>query len=279
MTRSYYYLVAGLPDLLLDEGKSFPPFADSADEIASHMEQSDADLITFIRHPFDNHNLARLLGGGSEPFDPRGNFSEEELTAEAKTPDRLAAYMVKFLEDHHEGRESYPGFGIQDQLTWLFLEEAFESPNDFIREWYAFDSSLRNVLTALNLREQQSGGTGADARRELERVVVGGSEVTEQLLKAGGADIALSGVAPWVERLLSADRQDLVGFEKTIDELRWRMLDELTIFTGFQVETVLAFFQKLLLVERWMAIDPVEGKQWFERLVEEMKTGVDAVAE
>jgi hypothetical protein len=278
MSRSYYYLVAGLPDLLLDEGKSFPSFGEIAGEMASHMESSDAALVAFVRYPFDNRNVARLLTKGREPFDPRGNFSEEELAAEVKAPDRLPAYMVEFLEEHREGRDPYPGFGIYDQLMWSLLAEAFESDNVFVREWFEFDSDLRNVLTAVNVREH-AGGTGLDMRRELERALVGRTTVTEQILKAGGADVALSGVAPWVERLLSVERHDLVGFEKTIDELRWRMLDELTIFADFQVETILAFLQKLLLVERWMALDPVEGKQWFDRLVEQMKTGATAMTE
>jgi len=51
------------------------------------------------------------------------------------------------------------------------------------------------------------------------------------------------------------------------------MLDELTTFAYFQVETILAFCIKLMLVERWMKLDPVSGRQKLEQLIAQMRKG------
>ena len=70
----------------------------------------------------------------------------------------------------------------------------------------------------------------------------------------------------------------LLDLEKNIDLLRWDYLNELTVFTYFQIETILAFYIKLGIVERWQGLDPAVGEQHYTKLVEELKSGfyVDA---
>lgn len=271
---SYYYLVSGLPDLALDETKNPPDYRQFVDDLAAQMEPEDAGLVRCIRYPYDNHNLANVLVETRTGFDERGNFTQEQIAEEAKNPEHLPGYMVAFLDARKEGKEPHPEHTIRDQLTWLFLEQALESPNEFIRDWFSFDMNLRNVLAAANMR-RQAEKAGGDYRASLEGVLVCRNEVTEQLMRSSAPDFALGGTLPWIERVLSLPADNLVERERGIDDLRWDTLNELTTFSYFETEVLLAYCIKLAMVQRWLGLDPDEGKKRLEHLVSEMRTGVN----
>ncbi|MBD3242052.1 MAG: DUF2764 family protein [Chitinivibrionales bacterium] len=274
MSRSYYYLVSGLPNLALDETKNPPDYRQFVTDLATHMAPEDAELVRFIRYPYDNHNLANILLESRTGFDERGNFTQEELAEEAKSPERLPAYMVAFLDARKEGKEPHPDHTIRDQLTWLFLEQACASSSEFIRDWFTFDTDLRNVLAAVNMR-RQAEKHGGDYRAALEGVLVCRNEVTEQLMRSSAPDFALGGMLPWIERVLSLPVDNLVERERGIDDLRWDTLNGLTTFSYFETEVLLAYCIKLAMVQRWIGLDPDEGKKRLDRLVSEMRTGVN----
>ena len=277
MSRSYYYLVAGLPDIVLDESKNVPDYSDCLEDIGELVHPDDVALLRILRYPWDNYNLAGLLTGAQQEFDSRGNFTAEGLADEAKSPEHLPGYAVDFLEMRKDGKEPFPGYTVYDQLTWLFLDTAAAHPNVFMREWFGFESDLRNVLAAVNIRRgaQESGG---DYRSSLSTVIIGQRDVAEQVTRSTAPDFGLGAMAPWAERVLSLSYDDLVARERALDDLRWATLNDITTFSYFQVEAVLAFCVKLALVHRWMRLDAAEGKKRFEVLIEEMRTGVDVPA-
>lgn len=278
MSGNYYYLVAGLPDLVLDENKNVPDFAEFVADLSEQMEPADVALLTFLRRPYDNCNLAALLEERDEPFDTRGNFTQEELTEEIKAPERLPAYAEQFLESRNEGKEPFQGYTVHDQLTWLFMDVAREHDNEFVREWFGFECDLRNLITAANLRSQFEA-SGGDYRVALNTALVCRTDVVDQIMRSSAPDFSVGTMLPWAEKVLSASTEDLVSRERTIDDLRWSVLNELTTFSYFQTETILAFCIKLAMVHRWMLLDAAEGKKRFEQLVEEMRTGAEAPVE
>ena len=190
-----------------------------------------------------------------------------------KFPESLPAYAAAFLETHREGRPVAPGLALLDQITWLFYEEMFGHRNAFLREWFLFDCNLRNLLAALAVREAAERSS-QDPRAALASALVGRTDVTEQILRSTAPDFGLGGMAPWSARVLALPRGDLVAFEKGVDTLRWQTLDELSVYSYFGIEMVLAFCLKLAMVERWMGLDAAEGKGLLEKLVDELRTGV-----
>jgi hypothetical protein len=276
MSRSYHYLVAGFTDLLLDETRGPVSLAGALAECAEQLEGDDRELLKTIQYPFDNNNIVALLTGTGAPFDMRGVFSSEDLAQELKVPLALPDYATRFVEAYREGRELFPGLAPIDQLSWLFYEEMTAHPNEFVRDWYAFERDLRNVLAARGVREIAQS-RGEDYRARLQTVIVGRSDVAEQLLKSSAPDFGLAQVAPWAERVFALRRDHMVDYAKGIDSLRWSVLDSLTQFTYFQAETVLALCLKVAMVERWQSLDAQEGKKRLEQLVNQTKSGAGAV--
>lgn len=58
---SYYYLVAGLPDLSLDDAKLSCTLSDFKSEIYPALSEKDRKLVDLLFLRFDNKDLLRLL--------------------------------------------------------------------------------------------------------------------------------------------------------------------------------------------------------------------------
>ena len=76
----YYYLVAGLPELTLEDSKLSYTVADFKTELYPALSEDDKRLIDLFYLQFDNANVLKLLKNKDAAIDPRGNYSAEELT-------------------------------------------------------------------------------------------------------------------------------------------------------------------------------------------------------
>ena len=101
---NYYCLVAGLPDLSLEDGKLNYTVANLKSEIYSELSEKDRKLIDLFYLKFDNANLLKLLKDKEAATDFEGNYSQNELLAlissvrEGDAPDkRYPSYLMNFL--------------------------------------------------------------------------------------------------------------------------------------------------------------------------------------
>ena len=252
MANNYYFLVAGLPDIILDNTKKAVSFSDFLNDLVEQVTFNDAELLKLLRLPFDNKNLITVIEKQQREFDPRGTFTIDELEQEIKLPDVVPIYMRNFIEHHKEGKMPYPELSAEDQLNWLFFEEMTTHSNEFIREWFSFDLDMRNVLAGINCRRLSTDSNQTNEMDtsflSLSKTVICRNDVSELILKSNAPDFSLSNRLPWIEKLIAMDQGNLIEFEKNIDTLRWNTLNELTMFTYFQIETILAFCIKLGIV-------------------------------
>jgi hypothetical protein len=242
------------------------------EEMRDGVESEDFDMIRAMTLPIDNRNLINLLESNGDSFDANGSFSQEELVEGLKSSEMLPAYMQEFLEAHKENRPVHPGLTSIDQLSWLFYEEMAESGNEFLKEWFDFDVGLRNIAAGLNIRK---GLTHIEAlATERERpgafTVIGHGEIAEAVQRSTAPDFGLSQAYPWMEKVIALSKTGMVEMEKGLDDLRWEMLNDLTTFSYFQAETIAAFMQKLLIVERWMKLRPDVGREKLDKLISEL---------
>ncbi len=277
MANNYYYLVAGLPDIILDNTKKTMFVSDFIRETSEQVLPCDAALFKLLLLCFDNKNFINLLEKNGAEFDTRGNFSRDELKIEIKIPEHIPQYMKTFLEAYQEEKFPFPELSIEDQLNWLYYDEVTTHHNEFIREWFTFDLNLRNVIAGLNCRSsiEKSVDSGTEFSRS--QHIICRNDVSELILKSNAPDFTLSSRFSWVEKLLSFPQDNLVEYEKNIDTLRWDMLNELTTFTYFQIETILAFCIKLGMVERWQKLEPETGKERLNILLTELEAGFSIV--
>ena len=74
MSKSYYYLVASLPELTLEDNKLSYSVADFKSEFYPYLSSDDQKLIDLFYLKFDNANVLKLIQDKDAVIDLRGNF-------------------------------------------------------------------------------------------------------------------------------------------------------------------------------------------------------------
>lgn len=260
---NYYCLIAGLPDLLLDEGKVHFTLREFRNSLPNEVSGHDYKLTNLIFLRYDNQNLLNLLGKKEEPHHDLGNYSAEMLEDETREPTgKLPGYMAEFIRSYHEKSPVYPELSWENQLETLFYDYLIETRNDFLKDWFIFDLNLNNVITALNCRK---------FKIPVENHLIGNNPVTEAIHRSNSRDFGLSAAFDQIEYVLNAfENTNLTVREKQLDMLRWNWLDDHTFFHYFTIEKVISFLIKLQITERWLFMDKTAGKEIFVKLLADL---------
>ena len=281
----YYYLVSGLPDISLDDGKLAYTVADFRAEMEATLSAKDQKLIDLFFLKYDNANLLAYLKDPDASLDPRGRIAREQFEAvykalkeEEKLPkdEAIPAYHVTFIqrylaEEQSEQKGEKAQVSWEDQLAALYYEAAMKAPNPFVAGWFELNLNINNVLTAITCRKY-----GFDKSL----YIVGHNEIAEQIRTSNARDFGLSDAVEYLPELQRiAEETDLYARERKIDLLKWKWLEDQTFFKTFDMERVFAYLLQLEMIERWVNLDKARGEQTFRELVGAMKKGSDHALE
>lgn len=274
----YYYLVAGLPELTLEDSKLSYTVADFKTELYPALSEDDKKLIDLFYLKFDNANVLKLLKDKDASIDPRGNYSAEELTeyisslkegsviADSIFPSYLSTFICEYFNSSVEDE-----FLLEDRLATLYYAYAMKCKNKFVSAWFGFNLVVNNVLVALTARK---------FKMDVAPLIVGDTDVCEALRTSGARDFGLSGEVEWLEQLVKiSETEELVEREKKIDRLRWDWMEEATFFDYFTVERLFVFLLQLEMIERWLTLDKEKGSQLFRSIIATLKDEVQIPAE
>ena len=269
----YYYLIAGLPELALEDNKLYCTLADFKSEYYPFLSKPDRKLLDLFYLQFDNLNLLKLLRDRDASIDLRGLYSKESLLegismikegAEIAEP-QLPSYMSIFLINYF--KESFDTSVLwDDRLAALYYAYALRCKNRFMIDWFDFNLTVNNVLIALTARKY---------KLDIAPHIVGDTVVCDALRTSNARDFGLSGSIDYWEQLAKAgETEDLVEREKKIDQLRWNWLEEHSTFKYFTVERIIVFFQQLSIIERWIPLDKEKGNKMFRSIIAALKDEV-----
>lgn len=147
------------------------------------------------------------------------------------------------------------------------LDLGLKAKNRFIREWFAFNRDMNNVLVAQICRKH-----GFDVKQK----IVGEGEVADQLrTHTTQKDFGLNELSGDFTAILAlAQIEDLMQREKAMDAVRFEWLHDRTEFDFFSPEMVFAYYLEALMLHRWSILTVEEGERIFRELVADMKKGV-----
>lgn len=274
----YYYLVAGLPKLALEDNKLSYTVADFKEDIYPALTVADKKLVSLFFLQYDNANVLKLLKDKEAAIDGRGVFSAEELNEyilRLKEGDRIEnsmfpAYLSTFISEYFTNPVE-ENFLLENRLAALYYAYAMECKNKFVSSWFAFNLTVNNILVALAARKY---------KMELSSVIVGDTEVCEALRTSNVRDFGLTGEVDCMEQLMKiSEISELVEREKKIDQLRWNWMEEATFFDYFTIERLFVFLLQLDMVERWMVLDKEKGNLLFRNIIATLKDEVQIPAE
>ncbi len=266
-TRHYYHcLIAGLPDLFLDETEVSFSLLDFKNNLRDELHQDDYHLAQQLFLPYDNQNLLWFLQEQYDRHDPLGNYSMEEIERELDEEEALGTlphYMYEFVQRYREDKDSKTIKQWENDLTGLFVSHMLASPNAFLRQWYDFERNVTNLLTGINCRQFE---------RDPEPELMGDNFVAEAIKRSNAKDFGLEVDLEYTGQVLQiAEKTNLLAREKSLDQFKWEQLNEMTLFHYFSIEVVLAYILKLNMIYRWMHLDEQTGREMFESLINELK--------
>lgn len=269
-SREYHYLVAGLPDLVVDQTR--PPFtlATFRELLANHLHPDDYRLTQYLCGEADNRNLLTVLQQSPRPWVPNGNYARDELTDALRDAEALPPYIQSFIAAFQADAPLVAGMSWENQLTQLYYDAALAETTGFLHDWFTFDRDLRNLLAALNARRHNI---------PLDGQLIGDYALTKTLRTSHARDFGVGGEYPFLERLIQWEDNTWWEREMAIDAIRWRFLDEYNAFHYFSVEVVLAYWIRLATIERWLPLDGADGYAAFRRLIDELESHISFTAE
>lgn len=261
--RNYYYLVAGLPDILLDQKKLGVTISGFKEELQNHLHPEDFRLVELLFLPADNLNLLYLVLKKDFDFDESGKYSRDDLENEIREPSLTPGYMQRFINGFKTETPVFEELSWEDQLTWLYYEHAGNCDNDFLRDWFEFDLNLRNIVAGINARKHKLKG---------DKYLIGDNYVVQAVRKSTLKDFGLANDFAHLEKLLTIqDNENLIERERAMDIMRWEFLDERNTFNYFSIEVLLAYVIKLKMVQRWLELDFETGEQMFRKLLDQLE--------
>lgn len=277
MYKNYYCLVAGLPEIVPEEKKL--PFSSIQfrEQLKEELDPSDFALVRQLFFRFDHKNILNLFfhtNGKADDiiWDQRGNFSKEDLEplTDRKELDLFdfsgfPDYFQQFIFLMHSEEPPTQKVEASRMLTAGYYKLLESSNNSFVRETSHFLRIRNNIITALNIRKHQI---------KAENAFIGDDEISDALKKSRVRDFGLATEVDFIEELIQIFEIDnLRDRELRLDMQLWDFIENATFFNYFSIERILAFLMKLFIAERWIELNPQKGREMFEKIFTQIKTG------
>ncbi|NDV59859.1 DUF2764 family protein [Bacteroides sp. 519] len=268
----YYYLIAGLPDITLDDGKLSYTVENFKTEIYPELTDNDKKVIDLFYLQYDNANLLDLLKNKESSINTKGNYSADELLAlidgvkDGDQPDKkYPSYLFFFLTEYFQlsdDDERLP----ENILAAYYYEYAIGNKNQFVSSWFEFNLNVNNIFAALIARKY---------KYEIATHIIGNTEVSEAVKTSNARDFGLTGtITYWEELVRISEIHELTEREKKIDLLKWGWMEEESFFNYFTVEKLFVFLVKLETIERWLYLDKEAGSKQFREFIQNLKDDV-----
>ena len=263
---AYYYLVAGLPDISLEDGKLSYTVDSFKSEIYPDLSDKDKNIIDLFYLKFDNDNLLHLLKDKEYVVKRNGNFSSDELLSLIDTikdgdiPDRkYPSYFSKFISEYL-ALAPEDAYRASDMLTSDYYSYAMRTKNSFVSAWFEFNLNLNNIQSAISARKYKI---------DVASTIVGDTDVCEMLRTSNARDFGLGDTLPYLENIQRiSEIDDLLEREKKVDQLKWNWMEDESFFNYFTVERLFVFLLQLEMIERWISLDKDKGNELFRALIQ-----------
>lgn len=174
-----------------------------------------------------------------------------------------AVTMAHVLGAREDGRsfEDMPDWLTEPstQHEWLrrhYFELTLQAQTEFLRRWANFRIDIGEVVTALLCRAE---GVSRDAFLvQME----GSFDASAPLIIARWEDptLGLGQRFPWLPRVIAAlGEDDLMAMTRALDGIVWDKIEELRPLETFSIETLLAYYLQLRILEREASWDATKG--------------------
>jgi len=249
---SLVYLVTGFPRLLRGEA----PLIERAEFVARCRAMLTGD---------DRAEFERLVQVESVEETVRLDLSAQLEGADAD------AMVATIVNDRRDGvaREDLPEWLLRPAPQHVLLRRHYyeltqHARTDFLRGWANFRVDIGEVVTAALCRAE-----GVSRDQFLEQMQ-GSFDASAPLILKHWDDpnLGLGQRFPWLPEVLAAlVDDDLVAMSRKLDDIAWRKIDQLRPQVTFCIETVMASYLQLRILEREAGWDADRGGEVLDRIL------------
>jgi hypothetical protein len=281
MAKEYYYFISGLPTLNLEDSKLVLTPLMFFHNAKDYLNHEDYELLRLMLIPNDLTNLINTLHSSNNWLDESLITKEQwqELYKSIKQdPDSIQSiidkadkdipyFVISFLHKEAMNLELTPKHIMFKDLFTLFYDMIEHKYSGFVKEWFNFESNLKNILIAINCRKHNL---------PVQDQLVGNSLLTEKLIKSTAGDFGLGSDFPIYDIINRInDNPDIIEKEKGIDALRWKWLENRIFFDYFTIPRILAYFAKLRIIYRWIHLSQAVGEKRFHQVLNDLETSFE----
>lgn len=270
---NYYCLVAGLPDITLDDGRGAQSVADFKECLGELLTAADRKLMFYFYLRYDCLNLVKLLKNPEAEISALGNYGRDEYEdminswrdeMNTNVKKCYPEFLSTFAREYDNNKDKQ-GYFPEDAILLEYYKYAIKCPSQMLSEWFAMNLNVANILTALIAKKY--GWNVAN-------YIQGDNAVCDMIRTSTARDFDLGSELEYVADLMRiVECEDPVEKEKRIDAFKWMWLEEKTFMDVFSIEAVFAYMCKLEMLERWEKLDAETGRETFQQIIENLRSG------
>ncbi|MCB5262785.1 MAG: DUF2764 domain-containing protein [Candidatus Cloacimonetes bacterium] len=283
MARQYYYFIAGLPTISMDDSKLAITPETFRQDALGQLSEEDYKLLKLLHLPDEISNLLlRLYKNSDKQPNPEGlnspEYWEEYLdflrhkadNHSLDTPQEYA-YLPTFIAElilaAFTEEELPPSSALEHQLLSHFFDFVCTHPNKFIVQWFELQRNIKNILSAINGRHHEL---------DFAPYLIGEDETVTNLKKSHAADFSLGKDHPFFDQIMRIWEQNNILYrERGYDLLRNKWIDQQNFFEYFNIDRILGYYSKLRIIHRWLIADAELGKEVFHDTLNKLENSFE----
>lgn len=264
---NYYYLIATLPNLSLEETRFKIDFEATLTTIRRNLEAEDELLFRYLIYPNDHKNLLGAIfrqyqDTARNLFVEPAIFDRSEIEEYPRQPHDFPEYLGDFVREFQDRFSELKRSEVEAQLARKFYHEVDQLDDDFIRAYFAFDRVLRSMIAGFNRALYPYN-------QEVELAEL--DHISGQLTQEGAGAAILARSYPFIEALREAiDTKDPNRIEPVLWEIRWEFVESYAA-DFFSRQQVYGYVVKLLMVKRLTDLRVQRREKHLDRLVGQIK--------
>jgi len=264
MNQSYYYIIASLPDLSLNDKETRYAFGTFRLEVQSLLKESDWELLKVLYYPADIRNFGKVLIKESEGWDDSAIYSKNEWETLLQDTEGLPTFFTEFLEEHGNKKWEEQDYKyILNEVSAKFINWSRQLNNTFLRKWLHFEHNLKNLLIWLN---------STKFNLDLKNEILGDYYEANFLKTIDTQDINLKAWDYSFREVLGQYNNENIALrEYVLDEMKWKYLEELAEPHPFGIEAIMTFAIKLQIINRNIVCTERAGKKRLEKILYDIK--------
>ena len=253
----YPFLSSVLPDLSLDEE---PEMSFQELKVLFGMNLSERDQMQFQKFHlyYDIQNIRHFWK--EEELNDYGNFNEVELEEVLLTLEGFPEYVYRYLETFREKEERLEHF--PKLLAEYFRNEESQS-SGFLRDYFEFERHMRLVMVGFRAKKEKR-----DLVHEL-RYEDPHDQVVMQILIQRDASTY---IPPFryedLKPLFEEHENSPMQLHRALILWQFAKIRELEGAKLLSVERIMGYMARLILVEKWHAMEQEIGQTAVDQLVQ-----------